>query len=118
MITPRQELGMVSPELTRRAPAAPPPDPDGGAGGLNAGSDLRCLRLRATVVARNDSEDPMPGVFEKLRIKAESSKKTKPIFGRRQRAWGGRTGARGTLRANHVSRRAGSRVRRKDAPGR
>ena len=36
----------------RRAPAAPPPDPDGGAGGLNAGSDLRCLvsalRLRGT----------------------------------------------------------------------
>jgi hypothetical protein len=35
----------------RRVPAAPPPDPDGGAGGLNAGSGLRCLvsalRLRA-----------------------------------------------------------------------
>src|SRR5271166_4648747 len=25
------------------------------------------------------------------------------IFGRRRRAWGGRTGARGTLRADHVS---------------
>ena len=50
----------------RRAPAAPPPDPDGGARGLNAGSDLRCL-VSALRSARNDSEDPMPGVFEKLR---------------------------------------------------
>ena len=36
----------------RRAPAVPPPDPDGGAGGLNAGSGLRCLvsalRMRET----------------------------------------------------------------------
>ena len=51
----------------RRAPAAPPPDPDGGAGGLNAGSGLRCL-VSALRFARNDSEDPMPGVFEKLRL--------------------------------------------------
>ena len=51
----------------RRAPAAPPPDPDGGAGGLNAGSGLRCL-VSALRFARNDSEDPMPGVFEKLRF--------------------------------------------------
>ncbi len=49
----------------RRAPAAPPPDPDGGAGGLNAGSGLRCL-VSALRLRGNDSEDPMPSVFEKL----------------------------------------------------
>ena len=56
----------VEEAVARRAPAAPPPDPDGGAGGLNAGSGLRCLVSRYGC-ARNDSEDPMSGVFEKLR---------------------------------------------------
>ena len=53
----------VEEAATRRAPAAPPPDPDGGAGGLNAGSGVWSPRYRC---ARNDSEDPMSGVFEKL----------------------------------------------------
>ena len=43
----------------RRAPAAPPPDPE-GAGGLNAGSGLRCLvsalRLRAERLGRSHAQ--------------------------------------------------------------
>ena len=49
----------------RRAPAAMPPDPDGRWFERRVGSSV--FDLRATV-ARNDSEDPMPGVFEKLRL--------------------------------------------------
>ena len=48
----------------RKAPAAP--RWSGRRGGLNIGSGLRCL-VSALRLARNDSEHPMPGVFEKLR---------------------------------------------------
>ena len=42
----------------RKAPAALPPDPDGGAGGLNAGSGLRCSVPRYHCAERR--EDPCP----------------------------------------------------------